>query len=130
VVDASAADSDAQIDAVRTVLAEIGAAEVPELLVYNKRDLAPSFVVPQGAVGMSALTGEGVDKLLLTIADRLRAMEQVVELLVPYERGDVLAALHREGEVLVESHEESATRVRARLDRTAGGKFAPFTVAS
>jgi GTP-binding protein HflX len=130
VVDASAADSDAQIDAVRTVLAEIGAAEVPELLVYNKRDLAPSFIVPQGAVGMSALTGEGVDKLLLTIADRLRAMEQVVELLVPYERGDVLAALHREGEVLVESHEESATRVRARLDRTAGGKFAPFTVAS
>jgi GTP-binding protein HflX len=130
VVDASAADSDAQIDAVRTVLAEIGAAEVPELLVYNKRDLAPSFVVPQGAVGMSTLTGEGVDKLLLTIADRLRAMEQVVELLVPYERGDVLAALHREGEVLVESHEESATRVRARLDRTAGGKFAPFTVAS
>jgi GTP-binding protein HflX len=130
VVDASAADSDAQIDAVRTVLAEIGAAEVPEMLVYNKRDLAPGFVVPQGAVGMSALTGDGVDKLLLTIADRLRAMEQVVELLVPYERGDVLAALHREGEVLVESHEESATRVRARLDRSAGGKFAPFTVAS
>jgi GTP-binding protein HflX len=130
VVDASAPDIDAQIDAVRTVLAEIGAAEVPELLVYNKRDLAPWVDVPQGAVGMSALTGEGVDKLLLTIADRLRAMEQVVELLVPYERGDVLAALHREGEVLVESHEETATRVRARLDRTAGGKFAPFTVAS
>jgi GTP-binding protein HflX len=130
VVDASAPDIDAQIDAVRTVLAEIGAAEVPELLVYNKRDLAPWVDVPQGAVGMSALIGEGVDKLLLTIADRLRAMEQVVELLVPYERGDVLAALHREGEVLVESHEETATRVRARLDRTAGGKFAPFTVAS
>jgi len=130
VVDASAPDSDAQIDAVHTVLGEIGAAEVPELLVYNKRDLAPGFVVPQGAVGISALTGEGVDKLLLTIADRLRAMEQVVELLVPYERGDVLAALHREGEVLVESHEATATRVRARLDRNSGGKFAPFTVAS
>jgi len=130
VVDASAPDSDAQIDAVRTVLGEIGAADVPELLVYNKRDLAPGFVVPQGAVGISALTGEGVDKLLLTVADRLRAMEQVVELLVPYERGDVLAALHREGEVLVESHEATATRVRARLDRSSGGKFAPFTVAS
>jgi GTP-binding protein HflX len=77
---------------------------------------------------MSALTGEGVDKLLLTIADRLRSMETVVELLVPYDRGDVLAALHREGEVLVESHEEGATRVRARLDRAAGGKFEAFTV--
>jgi GTP-binding protein HflX len=128
VVDASAVEPDAQIDAVRTVLAEIDAADVPELIVYNKRDLAPSFVVPEGAVGMSALTGEGVDKLLLTIADRLRSMETVVELLVPYDRGDVLAALHREGEVLVESHEEGATRVRARLDRAAGGKFEAFTV--
>jgi GTP-binding protein HflX len=128
VVDASAAEPDAQIDAVRAVLAEIDAADVPELIVYNKRDLAPSFVVPDGAVGMSALTGDGVDKLLLTIADRLRSMETVVELLVPYDRGDVLAALHREGEVLVESHEEGATRVRARLDRAAGGKFEAFTV--
>jgi GTP-binding protein HflX len=128
VVDASAAEPDAQIDAVRTVLAEIDADGVPELIVYNKRDLAPSFVVPDGAVGMSALTGDGVDKLLLTIADRLRSMETVVELLVPYDRGDVLAALHREGEVLVESHEEGATRVRARLDRAAGGKFEAFTV--
>jgi GTP-binding protein HflX len=128
VVDASAIEPDAQIDAVRTVLAEIDAADVPELIVYNKRDLAPSFAVPEGAVGMSALTGEGVDKLLLTIADRLRSMETVVELLVPYDRGDVLAALHREGEVLVESHEEGATRVRARLDRAAGGKFEAFTV--
>jgi GTP-binding protein HflX len=128
VVDASSPDPDAQIDAVRTVLDEIGAGEVPELLVFNKIDIAPGADLPPGAVAISAHTGDGVDKLLQTIADRLRAMEQVVELLVPYDRGDVLAALHREGEVLVESHEESATRVRARLDRTAGGKFAPYTV--
>jgi GTP-binding protein HflX len=129
-VDASAPDPDAQIAAVRVVLREIGADDVPELLVFNKVDLAPDADLPPGAVAISAMTGEGVEKLLRTVADRLRALEQVVELLVPYDRGDVLAALHREGEVLVESHEESATRVRARLDRAAGGKFAPFLVAS
>jgi GTP-binding protein HflX len=129
-VDASVPDPDAQIAAVRVVLREIGADDVPELLVFNKVDLAPDADLPPGAVAISAMTGEGVEKLLRTVADRLRALEQVVELLVPYDRGDVLAALHREGEVLVESHEESATRVRARLDRAAGGKFAPFLVAS
>ena len=128
VVDASSSDPDAQINAVRTVLEEIGAADVAELLVYNKIDRAGS-VAPEGAVGISALTGEGVDKLLRTIADRLRAMETVVELLVPYDRGDVLAALHRDGEVLVEAHEETATRVRARLDPASSGKFAEYTVA-
>jgi GTP-binding protein HflX len=55
-------------------------------------------------------------------------MEHVVELLVPYDRGDIVAALHREGEVLVETHEEGATRLRARLDRASAGKFAAFTV--
>jgi GTP-binding protein HflX len=129
-VDASSPDPDAQIDAVRTVLGEIGAADVPELLVFNKIDVAPYVDLSGGAVAISARTGDGVDKLLRTIADRLRALEQVVELLVPFDRGDILAALHREGEVLVESHEEGATRVRARLDQVAGGKFAAFTVAS
>jgi GTP-binding protein HflX len=133
VVDASASDPDAQIDAVHTVLEEIGAADVPELLVFNKIDVskaAPGLLEGHaGSVAISALTGEGVDVLLRTISDRLRAMETVVELLVPYDRGDILAALHREGEVLVESHEDSATRLRARLDARAAGQFSPFFVA-
>ena len=130
VVDASAPDPDAQIDAVRTVLQEIDAADVPELLVFNKIDVskaAPALLDGHpGSVAISALTGEGVDVLLRTISDRLRAMETVVELLVPYDRGDILAALHREGEVLVETHEDSATRLRARLDKASVGKFAAF----
>jgi GTP-binding protein HflX len=132
VVDASAPDPDAQVDAVRSVLSEIGAADVPELMVFNKIDVskaAPALLDGHpGSVAISALTGEGVDVLLRTVSDRLRAMETVVELLVPYDRGDILAALHREGEVLVESHEDSATRLRARLDKASVGKYAAFTV--
>jgi GTP-binding protein HflX len=126
VVDASAADPDAQIDAVRTVLEEIGASDVPELLVFNKMDVA-KYDPPEG-IAISALNGDGIDVLLRTISDRLRAMETVVELLVPYDRGDVLAALHRDGEVLVEAHEEAGTRVRARLDPRAAGTFRSFVV--
>ena len=132
VVDASAHDPQAQIDAVNTVLKEIEADHVPELLVFNKLDASPDgkalVDVNPGAVGISALTGDGVEALLRTISDRLRAMETIVELVIPYDRGDVLAALHREGEVLVETHEDEATRLRARLDPASVGKFAAFTV--
>ena len=130
VVDASSPEAERQIDAVRSVLRELGAGEVPELLVANKLDVAdPEGLVALkglGAVPVSAATGEGVDGFLETLADRLRALNAVVELSVPYERGDVLAALHREGEVLVEVHDEQATRVRARLPKGGLDRFREF----
>ena len=82
-----------------------------------------------GSVALSALTGEGMEGFLTALADRLRALETVVELRVPYDRGDVLAALHREGEVLVEAHDDDGTRVRARLDPAATAGFREFVVA-
>jgi GTP-binding protein HflX len=78
----------------------------------------------EGSVALSAATGEGVDELLRTIGDRLRALTEVVEMVVPYDRGDLLAALHREGEVVSESHEADGIRVRARLAPAAKAKIA------
>ena len=142
VVDGAAADPDGQIDAVRAVLAEIGAERVPELLAFNKLDMLTAassdgqenpchrlerlLARHPGSVAVSAVTGEGVDDLLTTVGDRLRALAQVVELVVPYDRGDVVAAVHREGEVLMEAHEPEATRLRVRLDRAAAGRFSEF----
>jgi GTP-binding protein HflX len=130
VVDSSAANPVEQIDAVRAVLAEIGADGVPELLAFNKADvsaearrLADRY---PGSVTVSALTGEGVPDLLQAVADRLRAQAKVVELVVPYERGDVLAAVHREGEVLVESHGEGGARLRVRVDEAGAARFREF----
>jgi GTP-binding protein HflX len=131
-VDASAPDPEAQLEAVRTVLAEIGADRVPELLVFNKVDRLPGeakgdverlLAGHEGSIAISARTGEGVDPLLLTVADRLRSQEQVIELLVPWDRGDVVARLHREGEVLSEAAEDGALRVRARLDAATAGRY-------
>ncbi len=80
------------------------------------------------AVLVSAQTGTGIDDLLAAVSDRLRALARTVELLVPFERGDVVAAVHREGEVLVEAHEESGTRLQARLDGAGAGRFREFLV--
>ena len=131
VVDGSAPDAESQIDAVRTVLREIEADERPELLAINKLDVADAAQLralgpSESALAVSARTGEGIDKLLSAVADRLRALAAVVELIVPYDRGDVLAALHRDGEVLIEVHDTEGTRVRARIDDMDLGRFREF----
>jgi GTP-binding protein HflX len=131
VVDAAAADPEAQMEAVRTVLTEIGAGEVPELVCVNKADLDPEAggaVAKRhpGAVVVSAVTGDGIDELLRAVGDRLRALASVCELFVPWDRGDVIAAVHREGEVLSEGHEEKGARIRARLDPVARSRFGEF----
>ena len=77
-----------------------------------------------------AFSGDGepttCPEFLEVVSDRLRALARVGEYVVPYERGDVLAALHRAGEVLVEVHDDHGTRVRARLPESATGRFAEF----
>ena len=135
VVDATDFDeAERQIAAVQTVLAEIGADQVPELLVLNKTDRADPETVKQllaahfGSRAVSAATGAGVGELLEGVGRRLRQLARVVELAVPYDRGDVLAALHREGEVLVEVHDESGTRIRARLPEASVTRFLEFAV--
>ena len=129
VVDGASADAPVQIAAVRSVLDEIGAGDQPELLVVNKLDAAPDtdeLGAGEGAVAVSARTGEGLDKLLDALTERLRALGDVVEFLVPYDRGDVLAALHRDGEVLIEVHADVGTRVRARVDELDLGRYQAF----
>jgi GTP-binding protein HflX len=134
VVDSSAADPDGQIAAVREVLGEIDAQRVPELLVFNKSDLAPEAAERlvrehQGSVAVSAVTGEGIDDFLRVLSDRLRAITKVVELVVPYDRGDIVAAIHREGEVVSTSNEDAGMRVRARLSDASAGRLSEFVVA-
>ncbi|HZM40127.1 MAG TPA: GTPase HflX [Acidimicrobiales bacterium] len=133
VVDASAPDVTGNIRAVREVLAEIGADGVRELLAFNKSDLAPTEAerlveAYEGSVALSATTGDGVERLLATISDRLRSLTPVVELVIPYERGDVLAAAHRAGEVLGESPGEGGMRIRGRFDDVTVGRFREFVV--
>jgi GTP-binding protein HflX len=132
VVDLSAPDAEGRIAAVEGVLREIDAGDVPVLRVWNKADLVDPGAVDEhlrtrDSVAISAATGAGIDDLLHAIGDRLRARARIVECFVPYDRADVLAALHRAGEVLVEVHDDDGTRVRARLSDREAGQFAEFT---
>ncbi|MEN9648761.1 MAG: hypothetical protein RLZ17_802 [Actinomycetota bacterium] len=133
VVDASAVDPNGQIIAVREILSEIGADKVPELLLINKSDLdsdsAKRLVHEHhGAVSFSAATGNGLNNLLLAIGDRMRALTTVIELLIPYDRGDIVATVHREGEVVSTSNEEVGMRIRARLADASAGRLSEFVV--
>jgi GTP-binding protein HflX len=120
--DASAAGLDRQLHAVRGVLEEIGAGSIPEVVALNKVDLVPGGErialerrYPE-AVPISALTGEGLDLLLARIAQVLPAPPVEVTLLIPFEREDVTARLHREAEVLSREPDTNGTVVRARVE--------------
>ncbi len=138
VVDGSAPDFEGQVDAVRTVLAEIGADRLSELLVVNKADALHEQGVEAkeealrllaaypGSVMVSARTGEGMDELLTAMGDRLRVGDRVVELEIPWSRGDVLAAVHREGEIVGECAGEQSTRIQVVLDTVGTSRFAEF----
>jgi len=132
VVDASSPDPDAQMEAVRDVLGTIGAGEVPELLCFNKVDVAPDAKRladrHPGSVAVSAGTGEGIDALLDAIAERLRAGTVAYDLLVPFDRGDVLAEIHREGEVLSEEAGTDGMQVTARLEPSGAARLERFVI--
>ena len=135
VVDASAIEPEAQIAAVHDVLSEIETSAIPEIVVFNKIDLLDgdgkavlSHLLERrpGSVAVSAVTGEGVAGLVELIAAQLRAMRPEVEFRVPFDRGDILAELHREGEVLEEIEHDGQMLVRARLDNATRGKLSGF----
>ena len=135
VVDGSATHPDQQITAVREVLAEIGADNVPEFIVFNKADMLDDHGAAlveeyQGAVAVSALRNEGMDILLRRLTDRMRAISKVTELLVPFERGDVVASVHREGEVVSIEEAETGLRIRARLSEASAGRLREFVVST
>ncbi len=121
VVDGSHPDPEGQITAVREVLAEIGASEVPEIIVINKADVADSLVVKQllsrepHAVVVSAHSGEGIDELLLAIEADLPRPAERVDLVVPYARGDLMSLVHTQGEIETLDHTEHGTHLVARV---------------
>ncbi len=134
VVDGASEHAEEQIGAVRAVLEQIGAAEVPELLVFNKCDLAEGrarelVARHPGSVWCSATTGENLPAVVGAIAAGLRAHDRAVTLRLPFERGDLVAAVHREGEVLSSRNEEGAVVLEVVLDEVGVARFAPWRVA-
>jgi GTPase len=133
VVDGSDADPEAQITAVRDVLAEIGAAGVPELIVINKSDAADPIVVDRlrhrekNCVLISARTGAGLDELRDVLEEALPHRDREVRALVPYSRGDLVARAHEEGEVTRVGHGADGTDLEARVPPALAAELEQFS---
>jgi GTP-binding protein HflX len=134
IVDAAADDPEQQIGSVRETLQEIGAHELPELLVLNKIDIAAPVALQRlralypGAVAVSAEKGAGLDDLREKLEALLIATTVDFEVLVPFSRGDLVSLIHRVGEVLAESHEAGGTRIKGRMPRRYAESVAGFGV--
>jgi GTP-binding protein HflX len=131
-VDASDSNPDHQVRSVREVLAEVGAATVDELVVYNKMDVVTDETSSRlrelhpASEFISAHTGEGIDGLLSAIVDRLDAKTVELDLLIPYDRGDVLADVHNAGKVTHLEHGGTGTEVSVRLPHDDAHRFRTF----
>jgi GTP-binding protein HflX len=120
VADAASPELPSQIEAVRTVLADIGAARIPEVLALNKIDRLSEherarLLARVEGVPVSALTGEGLEDLMERVEATLPRFPVEVTLLVPFGREDITAMLYRDAEVLEEEAREDGTHVRARV---------------
>jgi GTP-binding protein HflX len=132
VVDGADPDPIGQISAVRAVLADIGAAQVRELIVINKVDRAAAETLRvlrasyPDAVFVSARTGSGIEQLRSTIESLLPRPEIEIRALVPYERGDLVNRIHQTGEFLTTEHRADGTLVAARVSPSLAAELAPY----
>ncbi|HEU5044225.1 MAG TPA: GTPase HflX, partial [Nocardioidaceae bacterium] len=136
VVDGSHPDPEGQLAAVREVFAEIGAAQVRELVVINKADVADPLVLTRlrgrepHSVVVSARTGEGIEEALAAIERDLPHPGVEFEALLPYDRGDLLSKIHTGGEVDHLEHTGEGTLVRGRVHADLAGQLAPYLSAT
>jgi GTPase len=132
VVDGSHADPEGQIAAVRAVLADVDAHNVPELVVINKADAADPEVIARlrsrerSPIVVSARTGVGLAELRARIDQLLPRPEVEVDALLPYHRGDLVSRAYSDGEVLSEEHTLEGTRLRARVRPALAAELAPY----
>ena len=137
VVDGSDVNPMAQIEAVHKVIREVQndhhAAPAPELLVVNKIDIADDLTLTQlrrtlpGAVFVSAHTGEGLDRLRTRLGELVEPREVAVDVTIPYDRGDLVARLHSDGQIDATEHNEHGTRVKARVPAALAAGLAAYS---
>ncbi len=135
VVDGSHPMPEEQLSAVRGVISEVGANDVPELVVINKADAADPLIlqrllrVEKNVIAVSARTGAGIEELRAYIDAQLTRPSVEIEALVPYTQGKLVARAHTEGEVISEEHTPEGTLLKARVHEELAADLAPYTPA-
>jgi len=135
VVDASSENAEGQIEAVEEVLREIDAIEKPTLLVFNKIDVLGADgeqvlnryreLHPECEM-VSAYKETGLDELLLAIERFAAKSSTLMEVLIPFTRGDLVQIAHTRTTIVEESHIEEGTRMTLRVPSSLVGQFEQF----
>lgn len=134
VIDASSEEFEEQIKAVHEVLEQIGAQNISRVEVFNKCDLLERETVEALrnrfplAVLISAETGEGVDQLIERISQAAAASDQHMEVLIPYNRGDLVSLAHQRCHIVTETHEEGGTHITMFASPAFAQSFSKFTI--
>jgi len=121
-VDGSHPEPLEQVRAVHQVIDEIGASNIPEIIVINKVDISDPHRIVElvqqfpGSIPISAHTGFGITELRSAIERSLPHPDVEVRAVIPYTRGDLLHEIHELGEIFTEEHMEDGTHVRALVD--------------
>jgi GTPase len=133
VVDASSPLATEQMEVVDRVLEEIGAGAAPRIIVMNKADLLefpPRLTNTFETVAISALKGEGLDRLLDAIARSFANLREEVSVTLAASRGDLIAMARRDGEVLSEEYHDGVVAMRARVSVPVAGRLRKAAVAN
>lgn len=134
VVDASHPDPASQIATVRNVIGEVGARDIPELIVFNKIDLADETHrlalrgMEPNSISVSARTGEGIQELLARIAAMIPEPDIEIAALIPYNRGDLVSRLHLNSRIMVLDYRDNGTFVRAMVKPEMAAELADYQV--
>ncbi|MGW5585268.1 GTPase HflX [Streptomyces sp. NPDC003857] len=135
VVDGSHPVPEEQLAAVREVIRDVGATDVPEIVVINKADAADPLVLQRllrtekRALAVSARTGKGIPELLALLDNELPRPSVEIEALVPYTHGRLVARAHSEGDVISEEHTPEGTLLKARVHEELAAELAPYAPA-
>lgn len=136
VVDGSHPAPEEQLAAVREVIRDVGAVDVPEIVVINKADLADPLVLQRllrmerRAMAVSARNGQGIDELLAVIDEELPRPQVEIEALVPYTHGKLVSRTHADGEVISEEHTPEGTLLKARVHEELAAELRRFVPAA
>ncbi|MFD7609802.1 GTPase HflX [Streptomyces sp. NPDC059828] len=136
VVDGSHPAPEEQLAAVREVIRDVGAVDVPEIVVINKADAADPLVlqrllrIERHAIAVSARTGIGIGELLALIDAELPRPQVEIEALVPYTQGGLVSRVHADGEVLSEEHTPEGTLIKARVHEELAAALGPYVPAA
>ncbi|GGW74975.1 GTPase HflX [Streptomyces xantholiticus] len=136
VVDGAHPAPEEQLAAVREVIRDVGAVDVPEIVVINKADAADPLVlqrllrVERHAIAVSARTGAGIDQLIRLIDSELPRPQIQIEAVVPYTEGRLVSRVHADGEVISEEHTTEGTLLKARVHEELAAALSPYVPAA